>query len=373
MAGGRVLVTGGTGALGIATTKWLTRAGHDVVVFARHEPPVLPKGAQFVSGDIRDPAAVRLGMDGCDTVVHLAWALSGSVTHKQAEPVNIGGTRNVLEAMAETGCQRLVFASSVTAYGAHADHPEPWLEHERLDPAYGLVYEWHKAQAEVLIAESGVSAIRVRPTVVVGRDAHNAPANVYRQLAIPSLGGTAKIQMVHQDDVGRFFAHACESTAVGPVNVAADDALTWTDVAHLARRPAAPTPPRLLVPTVRALSRVAPIARSAPELFDMFLHWPIADTTRMKDDFGFRLGYTSAEAIADQGRHSTSHIVLGMKEIRRPTKLDMSSPRQPAQADDTGRFIQVLSGEACGEFDTPRADPNYPEWTCANLAEAFPG
>lgn len=373
MPGGRILVTGGTGALGIASTKWLTRAGHDVVVFARHEPPVLPKGAQFMSGDIRDFASVRLGMDGCDTVVHLAWALSGSVTHKQAEPVNMGGTRNVLKAMAETGCHRLVFASSVTAYGAHADHSERWLEHERLAPAYGLVYEWHKAQAEALIAESGVSAVRVRPTVVVGRDAHNAPANVYRQLAIPSLGGTAKIQMVHQDDVGRFFAHACESTAVGPVNVAADDALTWTDVARLARRLAVPTPARVLVPAMRALSRVAPVARSAPELFDMFLHWPIADTTRMKNDFGFRLGYTSAEAIADQGRHSTSHIVLGMTEIRRPTKLDRAIPRDAAQADNAGSYIQVLGGEACGEFDTARADPNYPEWTCANLAEAFPG
>lgn len=370
---GRVLVTGGTGALGAATTKWLTRAGHEVVVFARHEPPALPKGARFVEGDISDAASVRRGIDGCDIVVHLAWTLSGSVTHAEAEPINIGGTRNVLRAMGDSGCQRLVFASSVTAYGAHADHPEPWLEHEKLAPADGLVYEWHKAQAEAMIAESGVEAVRVRPTVVVGRDAHNAPANVYRQLAVPSLGGVAKIQMVHQDDVGRFFAHACDSTAVGPVNLAADDVLTWTEVARLARRMAVPTPPRFVVPAVRAVSRVAPVARSAPELIDMFIHWPIADTARLQDDFGFRLGYTSAEAIADQGRHSTSHIVLGMKEIRRPTKLDNSGPRAAAQADDAGKFVQVLPDEACGEFDTPRADPNYPEWTCANLAEAFPG
>ncbi|MGO9185276.1 NAD-dependent epimerase/dehydratase family protein [Mycobacterium sp.] len=370
---GRVLVTGGTGALGAATTKWLTRAGHEVVVFARHEPPALPKGARFVKGDISDAESVRSGMDGCNTVVHLAWAVSGSITHAEAEPINIGGTRNVLRAMAESGCQRMVFASSVTAYGAHADHPQLWCEHEKLDPAYGLVYEWHKAQAESMIVESGVEAVRVRPTAVVGREAHNAPANVYRQLAIPSLGGTTKFQMVHQDDAGRFFAHACDSTAVGPVNLTADDVLTWTEVAHLARRPAAPTPLGLLVPAVRAVSRVAPVARSAPELFDMFLHWPLADTRRLKEDFGFLLGYSSAEAIADQGRHSTSHFVLGMKEIRRPTKLDRTHPCQPAQADEAGRSIDVVSGEARGEFDTPRADPNYPEWTCANLEEAFPG
>lgn len=370
---GPVLVTGGTGAFGVATTKWLIRSGHDVVVFARHEPHALPKDARFVQGDIGDIESVRRAMDGCATVVHLAWALSGSVTHEVAEPINLGGTRNVLTAMTQTGCARMVFASSVTAYGAHPDHPQPWREDEALSPAYGLVYEWHKAQAERMIVESGVQALRVRPTVVVGRDARNVPANVYRQLAVPSLGGRARIQMVHQDDVGRFFAHACDSPLVGAVNLAADDQLSWTEVARLARRPPVPTPPRLLIPAVRALSRIVPVARSAPELFDLFLHWPIADTARLKQDFGFELAYSSAEAIADQGRHATSHLVLGMKEYRRPTKLDRARPHPAAQAGVDGASLEVLSGAASGEFDTPRADPAYPEWTCANLEEAFPG
>ncbi|MGV0577826.1 NAD-dependent epimerase/dehydratase family protein [Mycolicibacterium elephantis] len=370
---GPVLVTGGTGAFGVATTKWLLRSGHEVVVFARREPPELPKGARFAQGDIADLESVRRAMVGCATVVHLAWALSGSVTHEDAEPINIGGTGNVLRAMAQTGCGRMVFASSVTAYGAHPDHPEPWREHEELNPAHGLVYEWHKAQAERMIVESGVPALRVRPTVVVGRDAHNAPANVFRQPAIPGLGGRAKIQMVHQDDVGRFFAHACDSSVVGAVNLAADDQLSWPEVARLARRPSAPLPPGLLMTTARVLSRIHPAARSAPELFDLFLHWPIADTTRLKETFAFELAYTSAEAIADQGRHATSHLVVGMKNLRRPTKLDRARPYPAAQGDTDGRSLVVLSGAESGEFDTPRADPAYPEWTCANLEEAFPG
>lgn len=369
---GRVLVTGGTGALGAAATKWLTRNGHDVVILARHEPRTLRRGVAFVPGDIADISSVRRGMDGCDTVVHLAWALSGSVTHDDAEPINIGGTRNVLRAMADTGCTRMVFASSVTAYGAHQDHPQPWQECERLDPAYGLVYEWHKAQAEQIIAGSGVEAVRVRPTVVVGRDAHNAPANVYRQIGIPDLG-RATIQMVHQDDVGRFLAHACDSRATGAVNLAADDALTWSEVARLAGRPAIPTPLSVLFPALRAAARLIPAARSAPELFDLFVHWPLADTTRLREEFGFRLAFSSAEAIADQGRGSTTHIVLGMKEFRRPTKLDTAWARDAAQADEGGRSIRVLPSEVHGEFDTAMADPDYPEWTCANLAEAFPG
>lgn len=370
---GRVLVTGGTGTLGVATTRWLTRAGHDVVVFSRHEPHSLPGRAQFMKGDISDFESVTKAMADCDTVVHLAWMLSGSVTHEEAEPINLGGTCNVLAAMSETGCSRLVFASSVTAYGAHPDHPNPWKEHEKLDPAYGLVYEWHKVRAEELIEKSGVESVRVRPTVVVGRDAHNAPANVYRQLVIPDLGGAARIQTVHQDDVGRFFAQACDSDALGAVNLAAPEQLTWSEIAKLAGRLPVHTPARSLMFAVRGAARLVPAAHSAPDLFDIWMNWPIADTTRLTEDFGFRLAYSSADAIADQGRNSASHIVLGMREFRKPTRLDRATLYRPAQGDNAGRSVAVLDAAQAGEFDTVEADPHYPEWTCANLAEAFPG
>src|SRR3569623_583195 len=97
--GGRVLVTGGTGAFGAATTRWLTRRGHDVVVFARNEPATLPRRARFFAGDIRDPDSVRRAMRDCDVVTHFAWTLSGLVSHEQAAPLDLGGTENVVRAM----------------------------------------------------------------------------------------------------------------------------------------------------------------------------------------------------------------------------------------------------------------------------------
>ncbi|MFE9322532.1 NAD-dependent epimerase/dehydratase family protein [Nocardia sp. NPDC052278] len=369
---GCVLVTGGTGAFGIATTKWLIRNSHDVVVFARHEPPMLSKSATFFRGDIRDVGSVAAAMRDCDAVVHLAWVLSGSVTHEAAEPINLGGTRNVIAAMEKTGCSRLVFASSITAYGSHPSHPQPWREDEQLDPAYGLVYEWHKAKAEEIIVESGVEAVRVRPTVVVGRDAHNAPANVYRQPFIPSLGG-ARIQMVHQDDVGRFFAAACTSTATGAVNLSPADTLTWAEVAGLANRRVLPTPPSLITAMTRTAAKLIPAARSAPELFDIWRYWPLADTTRLKEEFGFQLAWSSAEAISDQGRTSTSYHVLGMKEMRKFKRLDRAEMPARAASDRAGNAIELIDESVAGEFDSRFGDPDYPDWTCANLAEAFPG
>ncbi|RNL62368.1 NAD-dependent epimerase/dehydratase family protein [Nocardioides marmoriginsengisoli] len=370
--GGRVLVTGGTGAFGIATGKWLARAGYDVLAMARREPAHLPRGVRFVAGDIADQESVRKAMQGCDAVVHLAWVLSGTVTEAEAEPINIGGTRNVLDAMQDTGCGRLVFASSVTAYGAHPEHDgRRFTEDEPLDPHRAMIYEWHKAQAERMIAESGAPALRVRPTVVVGRNTYNGPANVYRQPVVPDLGGKVEIQMIHQEDVGRFFAHAVGHTATGAVNLAPADTLTWTEIAARAKRPSLHTPTRPLQSVLGALAKVNGQAESIDALFHLFLHWPVADTARLNGELGFEPAWSSREAIDDQGRTNRGYTFLALKRIRNLTTLDRTTER-PAPFVGEQDGAERLPGQL-GEFDTRRPDPAYPEWTCSNLAEAFPG
>lgn len=370
--GGRVLVTGGTGAFGMATGKWLARAGYDVLAMARNEPGHLPRGVQFVAGDIADRDSVRTAMQGCDAVVHLAWVLSGTITEEDAEPINIGGTQNVLDAMQDTGCSRLVFASSVTAYGAHPEHDgRRFTEDEPLDPHRAMIYEWHKAQAERMIVGSGVPALSVRPTVVVGRNTYNGPANVYRQPVVPDLGGKVEIQMIHQEDVGRFFAHAVGHTATGAVNLAPADTLTWTEIAERANRPSLHTPTRPLQAVLGAAAKLNGQAESIDALFNLFIHWPVADTTRLNGELGFEPAWSSREAIDDQGRTNKGYTFLALKRIRNLTTLDRTIERpSPFVGEQDGS--ERLPGQL-GEFDTPYPDPAYPEWTCSNLAEAFPG
>lgn len=370
--GGRVLITGGTGAFGMATGKWLARAGYDVLAMARNEPAHLPRGVQFVAGDIADRDSVRRAMRDCDAVVHLAWILSGTVTEEEAEPVNIGGTQNVLDAMQDTGCERLVFASSVTAYGAHPEHDgRRFTEDEPLDPHRAMIYEWHKAQAERMIVASGVPALSVRPTVVVGRNTYNGPANVYRQPVVPDLGGKVEIQMIHQEDVGRFFAHAVGHSATGAVNLAPQDTLTWTEIAERANRRRLHTPTRPLQAVLGALAKVNGQAESIDALFNLFLHWPVADTTRLNGELGFEPAWSSREAIDDQGRTNRGYTFLALKRMRNLTALDRTVER-PAPFVGEQEGAERLPGQL-GEFDTPNPDPDFPEWTCSNLAEAFPG
>ena len=62
-----------------------------------------------------------------DVVIHLAFIILGS--REESARVNLDGTRNVFEAtVAAARPRRLVYTSSVAAYGYHSDNPVPITE-----------------------------------------------------------------------------------------------------------------------------------------------------------------------------------------------------------------------------------------------------
>ena len=123
-----VLVTGGAGFIGSHIVRAFTDRGHDVRVLdallpTAHptgKPPELPPGAEFVSADVRDRAAVEDALRGVDAVCHQA-AMVGLGKDFGDAPDYVGcndlGTAVVLAAMADAGVRRLVLAGSMVIYG----------------------------------------------------------------------------------------------------------------------------------------------------------------------------------------------------------------------------------------------------------------
>ena len=124
----RVLVTGAAGFIGSHIAETMRAAGHEVrgldsLTPAVHNgrPDHVP--GNLVIGDVRDPAAVDEALAGMDAVCHQA-ALVGLGVDLSDLPayadVNVTGTAVLLEAMGRHGITRLVFASSMVAYGEGA-------------------------------------------------------------------------------------------------------------------------------------------------------------------------------------------------------------------------------------------------------------
>lgn len=127
----RVLVTGAGGFIGSHLVEALARGGASVRAFVRYNSradigflrealPALKDQLEIVSGDLRDEAAVRQAVRGCDVVFHLGAliAIPYSYLHpREVAETNFMGTLNILMACEEIGVKRLIHTSTSEVYG----------------------------------------------------------------------------------------------------------------------------------------------------------------------------------------------------------------------------------------------------------------
>ncbi|WP_174187486.1 NAD-dependent epimerase/dehydratase family protein [Nocardia barduliensis] len=315
-----VAVTGPTGEIGISTVTALENdpAVDRIVGMARRPFDPAAHGwtkTEYRRGDILDRAAVDALVADADVVIHLAFVIMGS--REESARVNLAGTRNVFEAtVAAERVRRLVYTSSVAAYGYHPGNPSPITEDVPPQGSPEHYYSEQKAACEAALAEitagSDLEIFVLRPCIVAGPKApalHDLPweklpgplrtlarSNALFKPVIPDPGHP--LQLVHHDDVAAAIALAATADAPpGAYNIAGDGTLTLSEVVTaLGGRP-------VRVPAVAATAASAALARLP--FVPATLEWlhivrtpVVMDTSRAKRDLGWKPGHTSAETLA---------------------------------------------------------------------------
>lgn len=185
----RILLTGANGHIGCALAPMLIDHGHELrLLLHQRDDGVRHLPAERITGDIRDTDTVDRAMRGMDAVIHLAARISIDSAHDPLVwPVNVDGTRHVVDACVRHRIQRLVHFSSIHSYDPlPLDAP---LDETRA-PATPQqpVYDRSKAAADRLVQEAmdrhGLCAVIIAPTSVFGPHDHG-----------PSLLGRAIIDI----------------------------------------------------------------------------------------------------------------------------------------------------------------------------------
>jgi len=316
-----VAVTGPSGEIGISAVTALERepAVDAIVGMARRTFDPASYGwtkTTYQQGDILDRRAVDALVAQADVVIHLAFIIMGS--RDESAPINLQGTRNVFEAtVAAERPRRLVYTSSVAAYGYHSDNPVPVTEDVPARGSPEHYYSAQKAVCEALLADiskdSPLEVFILRPCIVAGPNAPGlADAMPWNQLpapvralakAVPVLQPVVPdpgfpLQLVHHDDVAAAIALAATAPAPpGAYNLAGDGVVTVADVAKaLGGRP-------VRVPAVAASAASAAISRVpfVPSMLE-WLHVArtsvVMNTTKAKTQLGWRPVHSSAETLA---------------------------------------------------------------------------
>jgi UDP-glucose 4-epimerase len=318
-----VAVTGPTGEIGLPLMAELEGDPAVGAVRGMARRPFDPsaEGWEKVSyrrGDILDRGSLAALFDGADVAVHLAFAIFGG--RDETHRINLEGSRNVFEAALAAGVERLVYASSVAAYGFHPENPQPLTEEVPARGSEGFYYSAQKAELESaledLLAGSEVEAYVFRPCIVAGPMATmliaktvegarlGDPLPALRRGAgrlplpkpvLPDPG--APIQLVHHDDVARALAAAIAGKGeAGAYNLAGEGEIGVADIARALGWHAVPVPSPAVglgAGLARRLSFLSPQLEWATALRTPVL----MDTAKARRELGWRPRFDASETL----------------------------------------------------------------------------
>lgn len=320
-----VAVTGPTGSIGKAFIRALEQApGVARIVGMARSPIDIDelgwKKTEYRQGDILDAASVEDAVADADVVVHLAFLIWGS--HKETRRVNLEGSRNVFQAAFDAGAKRLVYTSSVAAYGFFDENPDILTEDVPARGTDGHYYSAQKAELEQTLAhmaEGWSTDVYVfRPCIVAGPTALDVIDKIpYVQLSerlpgpIKKLVGTIPLlrpvipdpgvpfQLVHEDDVAQALVAAVLGRGEpGVYNLAADKEITASDIAHALGWYAISLPELAVDTTAKIVSRFPLLPASASWLHAVRVP-VLMDSTKARTQLGWRPRYDSLETLAE--------------------------------------------------------------------------
>lgn len=261
----KCFVTGASGFVGANLVHELLRQGHRVTVLVRKGSDLAGLGeadCEKVTGSLADPESFRTALSECEWCFHVAASYHLWLPdYRPMYESNVDGTRNLIQAAIDVGCQRIVYTSTVGCIGLPADVNGQFEPTNELAPIVESQltnhYKRSKWQAEELALEfaaAGHPVVIVNPSTPIGpRDVKPTPTG---KVIVDFLNGNLPgfvdtgLNWVHVRDVVRGHILAAEKGRVGERYILghADGNLSMLEALKLLESISGLPAPRLRVP-----------------------------------------------------------------------------------------------------------------------------
>jgi NADH dehydrogenase len=355
----KILVTGGTGVIGVATLPQLLKAGHEIRLLSRHadqEVAQFPAGVEAFPADLTAPADLPAAVAGCDAVIHIAGIDAEQPPELTFEKVNVEGTRHLCAAAAAAApAPFLVFVSSLGADRGESAYHRSKLAAEQV--VHGYAGPW----------------LILRPGAVYGPgdETISTLLKMVRSLpAVPVVNhGDQKFQPLWCDDFGRAIAAAVgrPQLAGRTLELAGPDVTTTNEVLDQLGQITQRHPARLPVP--------APLAAAGTRAAEALGH--LADHWAQNAGLGLpintaRLQMLLEENVIPPGRPNALIDTFGVAPTRLSDGLEWLADLLPEQTPGEGVGAverTVYSAEIVGSRYTPA---ELIDIVCEHLSDLMP-
>lgn len=335
-----VAVTGPTGEIGKPFIRQLEKAKEVTRIIGMARRPFDPaahgwKKTEYRQGDITVSEDVANLVKGADVVVHLAFIVLGA--SEGTRDINLEGSRNVFEAARDAKVKRLVYTSSVAAYGFHDDNPDVLDEDIAPRGTDSFPYSAQKAELEAtldeVLAGSTTQAYVFRPVIVAGPDAMMlVEALPYVRLgerlpgAVRALFDMVPVlkpvlpdpgipfQLVHHDDVANALRAAVLGRGTpGVYNLAAEDTISFADLARALGWYSVPIPELMVDATAEIVARL-PFAPATARWVEAGRKPVLLDCAKARKELRWRTQHSSAETLTATVRAARADLAAAVDD-----------------------------------------------------------
>jgi nucleoside-diphosphate-sugar epimerase len=282
----RVFVTGAGGFVMGAVTRRLRARGDEIVALVRdprRASSLADLGCELFSGDVADPAGARGAIRECDALIHGAaiYEIGVDAARRRAmEATNVVGTRRVLETARAAGVARIVYVSTIAAFG----NTKGRTVSEGFQPTEPptSAYEDTKRRAhEIAVASSkeGTPIVIVQPGQVYGPGDHSAVGANFLALARGRLFYRAfddlGLNLVHVDDLADAIVRALDRGRIGDSYILGGEIARLRDAYVAVAEATGRALPRIVIPTaaLRIAGRLVPSLREVVTSADGVTFW----------------------------------------------------------------------------------------------------
>lgn len=300
-----------TGVCGYIGTKIVQALSHHksincIVGIDIRKPTAPPKNLTFIKQDVRDPVLDILKAHDIDTVIHAAYVLPPGHDTQNIEDINVTGTLNIFSCARQAKVSQILYTSSTTAYGFHADNENPLTEDSPLRGNEDFTYSKNKREIEALLAvfvqeNKDICVTILRPCYVAGPGLDNPLSTHLKKPWVLLPKKTMPFQFVHEDDLIRVMVLCLEKKLAGIFNVTGQGTISFTDMVKTLGN----TPlflPDFLIRLLNGLGwhlRLKALTQFPNSGLNLMRHSWVASSEKLIRHTHFKFNYDSTTAFKD--------------------------------------------------------------------------